>query len=551
MASITDVQIQRGRRKVPEDILNEDILARLLDQSITSTDPDQDNENITEGNFENPIPSVYTRGYPAPSPGAGTGIFAAVDIPVGGTVMLIQRPFVAVLDTERLPDTCSGCLGQHHCSRDVNVELKACTGCRVVKYCNKTCQAKDWKFAHSFECRIFKELMPRVLPSNARAILRMVLRSERGKYPKEELELFRKLESHTEDIQAQNWEQWQRISLTAKAVKKYSGCAMDEETICHYGAKLELNSYNFHSPLADRLGFYLHPYAALVNHSCDYNSVAGSDGDALYIKALRPIQKGEEIFVSYIDATNPYRIRQKELSERYYFKCRCAKCEKRTSTREDRFIGQPHDLSALQDAESAAMDVLNRIGSPQLTPSEAAAAIKPAMKDLQKTSAWPITRQPMVALRDELITCLLSEDEPYEAFVHAAIRFRLVDPIVYPEPGHPTRQMHAWVFAMLANELMIQGRPAFAFDGKKDSDSVSGVYAAIWQSVLFYLMNEIEGSSTVPTLKKIIRRAFAEGPVQMYNHGLGRRPGELLHFMRRAWSELDEAIDETLEKERA
>lgn len=38
--------------------------------------------------------------------------------------------------------------------------------------------------------------MPRVLPSNARAILRMVLRSERGKYPKEELELFRKLESH-------------------------------------------------------------------------------------------------------------------------------------------------------------------------------------------------------------------------------------------------------------------------------------------------------------------------------------------------------------------
>jgi SET and MYND domain-containing protein len=60
-----------------------------------------------------------------------------MDIPVGGTIMLIQRPFVAVLDTERLPDTCSGCLGQHHCNRDVNVELKACTGCRVVKYCNK------------------------------------------------------------------------------------------------------------------------------------------------------------------------------------------------------------------------------------------------------------------------------------------------------------------------------------------------------------------------------------------------------------------------------
>jgi SET and MYND domain-containing protein len=135
MASITE--LQRGSRKVPEDILNEDILTRLLDQTITSTDPNQDNENITDGGFESRIPSVYTRGYPAPSPGAGTGIFAATNISVGGTVMLVQRPFVAVLDTERLQDTCSGCLGQHHCKRDVNVELKACTGCRVVKYCNK------------------------------------------------------------------------------------------------------------------------------------------------------------------------------------------------------------------------------------------------------------------------------------------------------------------------------------------------------------------------------------------------------------------------------
>lgn len=153
MASITDVQLQRGGRNVPEDILNEDILARLLDRFTTSTDPDQDNENITDGKFENAIPSVYTRGYPAPSPGAGTGIFAAVDIPVGGTVMLIQRPFVAVLDTERLPDTCSGCLGQHHCSRDVNIELKACTGCRVVKYCNKVSSAYHiWSLLPIFLC---------------------------------------------------------------------------------------------------------------------------------------------------------------------------------------------------------------------------------------------------------------------------------------------------------------------------------------------------------------------------------------------------------------
>jgi SET and MYND domain-containing protein len=55
----------------------------------------------------------------------------------------------------------------------------------------------------------------------------------------------------------------------------------------------------------------------------------------------------------------------------------------------------------------------------------------------------------------------------------------------------------------------------------------------------------------VPTLKKIIRRAFAEGPVQMYNHGLRRSPGELLLSIRGAWSDLDAIINETLEKEKA
>ena len=43
--------------------------------------------------------------------------------------------------------------------------------------------------------------------------------------------------------------------------------------------KLDLNSFNFTTPFYDRIGLYLHPYAALINHSCDYNAVIGFDGD--------------------------------------------------------------------------------------------------------------------------------------------------------------------------------------------------------------------------------------------------------------------------------
>ena len=102
----------------------------------------------------------------------------------------------------------------------------------------QTCQAKDWKFAHSLECPIFKKLRPRILPNNARAVLRMVLRYGRQKYNDQDLSIFFQLETHIREIREQNENQWSRISLSARAVKEYSGTAMKEEAIAAFGAKV-------------------------------------------------------------------------------------------------------------------------------------------------------------------------------------------------------------------------------------------------------------------------------------------------------------------------
>jgi hypothetical protein len=65
----------------------------------------------------------------------GNGLFATSDIKVGEDVLHAKVPFVAVLDTSRLEDTCSGCFGKRQMEN--SAELKACTGCRVVKYCDR------------------------------------------------------------------------------------------------------------------------------------------------------------------------------------------------------------------------------------------------------------------------------------------------------------------------------------------------------------------------------------------------------------------------------
>lgn len=207
--------------------------------------------------LETPLPGVQTKATSAATDGMGRGLFASSDISTGEDVVKISSSFVAVLNTPHLDDTCSGCLGKRHAFKDKPLNLKACTGCQVVKYCDKvgdtvlycylkkatktvgqTCQAKDWKTAHSAECKIFKNLAPRVLPINARAMLRIILRRGRQKYTREELDSFAQLETHLEEIREQRASQWERIELSAKAVKLYSMSDMEEEAVVALGAQV-------------------------------------------------------------------------------------------------------------------------------------------------------------------------------------------------------------------------------------------------------------------------------------------------------------------------
>lgn len=91
--------------------------------------------------LETPLPGVQTKANSAAADGMGRGLFALSDINTGEDVVRISSPFVAVLNTPQLDDTCSGCLGKRHAFRDKPVDLKACTGCQVVKYCDKVGRA--------------------------------------------------------------------------------------------------------------------------------------------------------------------------------------------------------------------------------------------------------------------------------------------------------------------------------------------------------------------------------------------------------------------------
>ncbi|KAL5730979.1 Histone-lysine N-methyltransferase atxr2 [Ranunculus cassubicifolius] len=95
-----------------------------------------------------------------------------------------------------------------------------------------------------------------------------------------------------------------------KATRPYLDALGDEYSIC-----------------CDGSAFF--PLHSCLNHSCDPNAKAfkrdeDRDGQAI-ISAIRPIQKGEEITISYIDEDLPWKERQALLAD-YGFKCKCSKC---------------------------------------------------------------------------------------------------------------------------------------------------------------------------------------------------------------------------------
>lgn len=119
--------------------------------------------------------------------GAGRGLFAQKDFAPGEIVLQLERPYVAELDIDRMKDTCAYCFRRGSNTDEerrrkallgfftaADVETKACTGCKKVRYCSKTCQTKAWKREHKYECKAISADGRPDLPHGVRAVIKLL-----------------------------------------------------------------------------------------------------------------------------------------------------------------------------------------------------------------------------------------------------------------------------------------------------------------------------------------------------------------------------------------
>ena len=415
----------------------------------------------------------------------GRGRYAQKDIAPGEVLLSLDRPLIAVLDRSRIIDTCSWCFSWTElpmlsgAGPNQVTKVNACVGCKKVKYCSKRCQTQAWKAGHKKYCKIFVA-HEETIPSLVEAAMQII---DGIKADDPSFKAILDLESHRDEFEKAGGERWKTISFMAHTALKLLGY---DETMLERAKTamciLMCNTFGLLAPTYDSLGLTLDPKLCLINHSCAPNAVTVFDGPKLAVRALNRIKKGEEVFISYIDSSSVFKLRQGELQDRYFFTCKCSKCNLGTAAPQDAFLKPPpefeerikvidemlpqivtdpawprHKLGDLEDQKR--LSALQYYAYSFLQSADDAnaqqdpAKFRKALTICRNTGVFPITRAPLPALYQQYAVACLARKRYNEALV-AMIRLHvLIDPTIYPQPHHPARVIHAWTLATLAKAV--------------------------------------------------------------------------------------------------
>jgi hypothetical protein len=429
----------------------------------------------------------------------GNGLFAGRRFGAGEEIASFNRPLVGSLESERLLDTCANCYvwaeGSSTGTRlyvPEGTEVQKCAACQRFRYCSKVsgnltqhranssksmqaCQKDAWNRGHKHECKTLKPLIGKGLPKAFLACMELLIRRKHGLISDEHWELLCRLPSHIDDFK--QVEKYENIELMAMGASQWSlsqNMFNKDFVAAMYGRvsqfpyihrlftksfKVLSNSLTLITPTLDPLGIILDPTLCHINHSCDPNAYLMMDGPRVSIRTLRPIKKDKEIYISYIDTTNPFQTRQEELKSRWFFTCRCAKCQNGATSQEDNWAvpAQYTDINA-EDMQSMAgqhkevfeiYEYIQGLGNAETV----IPVIEEALKICHESKNWLIYRQPYAALRDDLIVNLLAVGRYQDAWAQCAKRYKYILPKLYPTPFHPIRVVQTWQMAMLAAYL--------------------------------------------------------------------------------------------------
>ncbi|KAL6590474.1 SET domain-containing protein [Neocallimastix californiae] len=278
-----------------------------------------------------------------------------------GTI-IISSPAMGIVLMESARD--SYC---HNCLSLMQKNKNRCSRCKVAHYCSKECQVNAWKNGHKYTCKLWKEkklfdndlmdidlLVQVVLQiskwndnSGAEPNKKSSTIFEPGSMTPEKLkdisesdesinwknkeekinrEAFLSLMTHQDKIEFEEWKYLRDITKAVFLIAPDLESKTSESELIQHLLRFKCNNFVCHDSQLFGIAESAFPVGSLFNHSCSPNATLYYHGNRQIIRAMRDIQQGEEICITYTDVMNSRENRQKLLFEKYKFKCHCERC---------------------------------------------------------------------------------------------------------------------------------------------------------------------------------------------------------------------------------
>ena len=141
------------------------------------------------------------------------------------------------------------------------------------------------------------------------------------------------LMSHRQEFDQETLESFLQMASLIGSMLGPENCPPAKDLIRLFCAN-SCNSFSITNDEGLEIGVGLFPQLSMMNHSCAPNAILYFNQSQAQVKALRKIEKGEEICISYVDLTLGKKDRRALLRHQYFFDCSCPCCLSKDDPRE-------------------------------------------------------------------------------------------------------------------------------------------------------------------------------------------------------------------------
>lgn len=275
----------------------------------------------------------------------GRHIVAKSDINVG-KMIVVSEQFARVVDSFHSKQAyCLTC-------NKTDTNLIPCKQCTRVMFCSHECRKMN--DVHQLECgSIFHEITERNLKlavqlvliaienfSSADALMEFVesVLGDPSKGlatdPFHPYGLLLRLTSHSHEDDNHLSYQAFEILMTIPLIQSWFHSTVKQRflqhLLCHHLAIVRANAFVEYFGAGGNLqSSYIYDALSLFNHSCAPNAFYSTTNNVGYLLAVRPIKKGDQIFINYLGdlADDSKDKRDKTLNGNWGFSCECERCE--------------------------------------------------------------------------------------------------------------------------------------------------------------------------------------------------------------------------------